>query len=81
MTHRTALEAVAAALARRRPELERMAQEAVAEALAARGRDPGLARLIAGPAAAEDERTRPSAMPGRGITLADTSAPHARDRR
>lgn len=47
----SALAVVAEALARRRPELEREAQEAVAEALAACGRDPGLARLFAGPAA------------------------------
>lgn len=47
----SALAVVAEALARRRAELEQLAQEAVAEALAARGRDPGLARLIARPTA------------------------------
>lgn len=45
----SALAVVAEALARRRAEMEREAQAALAEALAARGRDPALAKLIAGP--------------------------------
>jgi hypothetical protein len=45
----SALEALAEALARQRAAWEREAQEAVAAALAERGRDPALARLIAGP--------------------------------
>lgn len=50
----SAFEALTAALARRRAEQEQMAQDAVAEALAERGRDPALARLIAGPTRADD---------------------------
>lgn len=63
-TRPSALEIVAAALARQRAAWEREAQEAVAEALAARGRDPGLARLIAGPAA-DPTATRTSSSPSR----------------